>query len=69
MICPRCEQDEIVKAKIKKIDQLIYICPECDATWLSNERIGIESFLDYGTYMKQIGQPQIWDELEVIGRI
>ena len=69
MICPRCEQDEIVQARIKVNGRLIYICPECDATWLSSHKISSGNFSDYGTYMKSIGLSQLWDELEVINRI
>lgn len=66
MICPRCEQDEIVEARIKANGRIIYICPECDATWFSRSEISSSTFLDYGTYMKSIGLSQLWDELEVI---
>lgn len=66
MICPRCEQDEIFEAKIKANGRLIFICPECDAMWLSDSKIGGDSFLDYGSYMKSIGLSQSWDELDVM---
>ena len=69
MICPRCEQDEIVEAKIKANGRLIYVCPECDATWLSVDQISVPGFLDYGTYMKGIGLSQLWGELEAIKRV
>lgn len=69
MICPRCEQDYVVEARIKANGRLIYICPECDATWLSNTEIGSGKFQDYGTYMESIGLSQLWDELEVVKRI
>lgn len=69
MICPRCGQDELVKARIKKSGILIYICPECDATWQSNFDINPGNFLDYGSYMESIGLSKLWDELEVIGGI
>ncbi|WP_081070687.1 zf-TFIIB domain-containing protein [Burkholderia stagnalis] len=69
MICPRCEQDEILEARIKANGRVIYICPECDATWLSSGEIRSGNFFDYGTYMKSMGLSQLWDELEVIKRI
>ena len=69
MICPRCEQDEIVEARIKANGRLICICPECEATWLSDARIGPRNFFDYGAYMESIGLSQLWDELQVIKRI
>nr|WP_080427263.1 zf-TFIIB domain-containing protein [Burkholderia ubonensis] len=69
MICPRCEQDEVVEARIKVNERVIYICPECDATWLSSGEIGSGNFFDYGAYMKSIGSSQLWGELEVVKRI
>ena len=66
MICPRCQQDNVVKAMIKANKTIIFICPECDATWLSIESIGFPGFVDYGTYMKGIGLSMLWDELEVV---
>jgi len=69
MICPRCEQDEIVEAKIKATGSSIFICPECDAMWLSSNRIDSANFLDYGTYMESIGLTQLGDELSVMRRI
>lgn len=69
MICPRCEQDEIVEARIKANACMIYICPECDATWFSVDEINSRNFIDYGTYTKSIGLSQLWDELGVIKQI
>lgn len=69
MICPRCEQDYIVEARISAIGKLIYICPECEAIWLSKNEIHSQGFLDFGTYMNEMGRSQLWDELEAIKRI
>lgn len=69
MICPRCQQDEIVVAEIKATGAVIYVCPECDATWLLKDEISSERFLDCGTLMKGMGLSQLWDELKVIGTI
>lgn len=69
MICPRCNQDDVVEARIKANGNFIYVCPECDATWLSNAEISFGQFQDYGTYMESIGLSRLWDELEVIRRI
>jgi predicted RNA-binding Zn-ribbon protein involved in translation (DUF1610 family) len=66
MLCPRCQQDYIFKAKIKANEAFIFTCPECDATWFKIEEIGVAPFLDFATYMNSIGLAGMWEELEVI---
>ncbi|RJF97701.1 hypothetical protein [Noviherbaspirillum saxi] len=65
MLCPRCQQGDIAKAKIKATEQLIYICKECDATWFAFDHIGEVPFIDFGTYMLEIGLPPLLSELQV----
>ena len=56
MICPRCdEQGEIYKVKIKEIDNIIYICDECEACWENKENIKKETFQDLSTYLESKG--------------
>lgn len=62
--CPRCEQGIILKKVIKKINQQIYICDECDAVWFHEREVGIEPFVDFGTYMLEISLQPLWSELE-----
>ncbi|QBC45218.1 hypothetical protein [Iodobacter fluviatilis] len=64
MICPRCEQDEIKKIKIKEIDKYFFLCPECDATWFSIDEVGVTPFVDFETYMEESGFLVSWDNLE-----
>lgn len=63
MLCPRCEQGNIVKAKIKKTGKEVYVCTECEATWFSMSVVGQVPFLDFGTYMEEIGLAPLWNEL------
>jgi transcription elongation factor Elf1 len=63
MLCPRCEQGEVVEARIKKTAQIIYVCQECEATWFEKEKIGIEKFVDFGTYMEEHKMRPLWREL------
>jgi hypothetical protein len=65
MLCPRCEQGEITKAKIRKTGKDIYVCQECEATWFSKEEIGLIPFVDFGTYMEANGFAPLWDELSI----
>jgi len=68
MLCPRCAQGEITKAKIKKTGQDIFVCKECEATWFSSTDIGVVPFVDFGTYMETIELSPLWDELNVQNR-
>lgn len=52
MLCPRCEQGVIVEAIIKKTNNHIYVCQECEASWQTIESIGIIKFIDFGTFME-----------------
>lgn len=66
MICPRCEQDHVIQARVKATGADIFVCPECEATWFSMTKVGVETFVDYGTYMESVGLTQLWTELEII---
>ncbi|CAI8821846.1 TFIIB-like protein [Pseudomonas sp. IT-P2] len=66
MICPRCQQDDVIKAMIKANKSIVFICPECESTWFSIDEIKFPGFVDYMTYMSSIGLSHLWDELEII---
>lgn len=67
MWCPRCEQGEVVAANINKTKDTVFVCEECEATWLNKVDIGREQFVDFGTYMKSIGLEPLWSEITVSG--
>jgi protein-arginine kinase activator protein McsA len=66
MICPRCEQGEICQAQINATGKLVYVCQECEATWFSAEAIGVDAFIDFGTYMEKLGLPPLWSSLVLL---
>jgi hypothetical protein len=37
MDCPRCGQDEVQRCRIAEIDVSGWLCPECEALWLSDD--------------------------------
>lgn len=65
MLCPRCKQGDIAKAMIRKTSQVIFICQECEATWFYPEEIKETGFVDFGTYMENIGLEPLWGTLDV----
>ncbi len=66
MLCPRCEQGDIVKVRIIARDTYLFVCQECEASWLLYEEVGVNAFVDYGTYMQSLGLKPLWSELQII---
>lgn len=68
LVCPRCDgQGAVLKAQVIKMNKLIFICDECDATWLAFESIGSEPWVDFGDQMERWGLPPTWDQLKILG--
>jgi transposase-like protein len=66
MWCPRCNQGKVVKAKIIKNGNNLFICEECDATWKNKEQLEDNQFEDFSLYMESIGLRGVWSELEIL---
>lgn len=66
MICPRCNQGEIFKVLINKLQAETFLCDECDAMWFKAIDIGNVPFVDFGTYMISEGLSPTWDEMIVV---
>jgi transposase-like protein len=62
MLCPRCEQGDVVEAQTKKTAQVIFVCQECEATWFEKEKIAVEKFVDFGTYTEEHKMRPLWKE-------
>lgn len=68
IVCPRCGQGYIYEVKIKKNNQTIFICEECDAVWFLVKDIGVTPFIDYGLFMQGLGYSSRWDEFDIINK-
>jgi transcription elongation factor Elf1 len=66
MLCPRCEQGDVVKAKIIAEKTFLFVCKECEASWFLCEDIGVKAFIDFGVYMESIGLKPLWSELQIM---
>ncbi|MGX5471085.1 3'-5' exonuclease [Bacillus toyonensis] len=54
VVCPRCDGNGLVcKVEIKDIDKVVYVCDECDATWLHKDRFGMNNFVNYETFLRE----------------
>lgn len=63
LLCPRCEGDYIVRARIKITDAIVFVCPECDAYWKDPADISAAQFFDFS---KDIAKNN-WNDVENLG--
>jgi transposase-like protein len=66
LICPRCEHGEIRKVRVKAINEQLFVCDECEAAWVRHEAVGLEPWVDFGTYLRANGLKPVWDEVEIL---
>ncbi len=64
IICPVCHVGDILRVRVKKTGDYIYICRECDAVWFCMESIKFETYNIYGIYMNRLGLKDSWDEID-----
>lgn len=67
MICPRCDgQGSVMEVRIKRTNETIFACDECEASWNARGAIGAEEWEDFGTRLKSMGLSPTWAEVEVL---
>lgn len=54
------------KVRIVSLDQVAYLCEECDALWHEKSRIARDSFAVFEEYMRSHDRPGLWSEVEVL---
>ena len=47
MICPRCNQGEIYRILIKRLQAETFLCDDCEAMWFNRIEIGNVPFVDF----------------------
>jgi hypothetical protein len=67
IICPRCKQGpDLHRVRVMGLNDLIFVCHECDATWLSSESIGQVRALDFEKYLREQGLDPILAKQEIL---
>lgn len=69
MICPHCIQGEIILAVIKKTNEIIKICDECDTLWEEYETISEETGTAMWIFMPERDCQPLWNELDLKGKL
>lgn len=64
-ICRLCEQGVVNKVSIKKTNEIVYLCIECEALWLTKEISSI-NVLNFDTFMEKRNLKPVWSEVEIL---
>ncbi|QWH20691.1 3'-5' exonuclease (plasmid) [Bacillus mycoides] len=56
VVCPRCDGNGLIyKAEIKNLNQIVFVCDECDATWLQKTNISLDNFINFEMFLEENG--------------
>jgi len=59
--CPRCDHQGVIQlVRIKKLGQVVNVCEECDALWLTELKetpVYGTDFVDFSSYLEEHGIP------------
>ena len=69
-LCPRCKQGpDLHRIKVEGLDEIIYVCYECDATWFSEDAITCECHQDLNAVLAQHGLDALTAKQTVLDKI
>ncbi len=64
LICPVCKQDWVIRAKLKPINELVLVCPECFSTWTLETSVTFKNHQGLKQVMVSKGITPTWSEVE-----
>ena len=62
--CPGCGQGWVVPVRVRATGALIFVCEECETTWLQERAIGKDKPTNFMDYMQSEGLNGLWTEVE-----
>jgi len=66
-VCPVCGQDYIYHVLIVPLNRMpAWVCPECEAFWISEKHEYTAPRETYPAYMERHGLNGTWEELEIV---
>jgi transposase-like protein len=61
--CPCCDQGWVTRAILAESGHVLYVCDECDASWLDSSSIGGVRAESLEPYMQRLGVRHPWKTL------
>ena len=61
--CPDCAQDWLRRWVLSATAEEIYLCPECDATWLTEDEVAEANVTRFRTFLDVRGLDHYTDQL------
>lgn len=65
--CPGCGQGWVVHVRIPQLNKELFVCEECETTWLRREDIGVLQPFNFVNMMRENGLKGLWTEVERVG--
>lgn len=66
MICPFCEQGRVYRVRLTALNQIGFLCEECDALWFDKSEIARDTYVVFEAYLQSHGRPGLWSEVEIL---
>ena len=64
--CPDCNHGWVTRAVVNRTGRSLYVCDECDATWLELAQVGAAEAVTFETYLRRQGIESPWDEVTFV---
>jgi transposase-like protein len=69
-LCPRCNQGpDLHRIRVEGLNEIIYVCHECDATWFSEDAITSKRHMDYTAVLAELGLDPITAKQTVVDQL
>ena len=62
--CARLDDGVVNRARVRQTGTIIYVCEECDATWLDGDAIRRDNWQDLQACLSTLGVQGRWSQLE-----
>lgn len=69
--CPGCGQGWVVPLKVIANSEVLFVCEECETTWLRQDDIENETVAptNFRSYMRSHGLEGVWSEVERLSSV
>lgn len=66
MICSFCDQGRVYRVRLSALNQIGFLCEECDALWFHKSEIGGDTYVVSEAHPQSDGRPGLWSEVEIL---